>query len=500
MDCPRCGSTTTSAPECPRCGVILTRARPPRASRAAAPGPSHAGRRPSRRVAVGAVLLVVGAGAAYVAWRGTPAVPAAGVTLAPPARPDPPPVDAPEPLALSPEPPGVAPAESAALAAQAGAVDRETAYRLAAALRTRSRLSPADLRDAEGLQARHPEAARSLLEAVLVSAAWQEREAGRPAAALPLLEQAARLSPTSQAPRRGLLAVRLSQQDWTATETAAREVLALAPADPDAVRALAHALVRLDRSRQADELLTSFLQSHEDAQARALLERVRRDAATETPLEEQRIAHFHLRYDGEAHEDVGREVLRVLERHYATLVRTFDHEPAEVIPVVLLSQESYYDATGAPSWSGGLYDDFDGRVRIPIGGLGVGLDPRLDATVLHELTHAFVAGRSSGLAPRVLHEGLAQLMEGKRSATALGGAGLQALADGRLRGVGGFYLEALAFVEDLVARRGQGGINDLLAEMARGRDVDAAFRQVYGRELGPLQADWRARLRQRHGS
>jgi len=53
----------------------------------------------------------------------------------------------------------------------------------------------------------------------------------------------------------------------------------------------------------------------------------------------------------EAHEAVGREILRVLDRHYATLVRTFGHQPAAPIPVILLSSQSYYDATGAPFWS-----------------------------------------------------------------------------------------------------------------------------------------------------
>ena len=45
-------------------------------------------------------------------------------------------------------------------------------------------------------------------------------------------------------------------------------------------------------------------------------------------MTEQQLAHFHVRYDGAAHEGVGREILRVLERHYATLSGTLDHQPA----------------------------------------------------------------------------------------------------------------------------------------------------------------------------
>ena len=207
-----------------------------------------------------------------------------------------------------------------------------------------------------------------------------------------------------------------------------------------------------------------------------------------------------MRYDGDAHEDVGREVLRVLDRHYATLVRTFSHQPAAPIPVILLTRQSYYDSTGAPAWSGGQYDDFDGRVRLPIGGLTASLAADLDDTLLHELTHAFVADLSRGVAPRELHEGLAQLMEGKRFQAVLGEQGSRALADGRLRGVSAFYLSALGLVEDLVGQRGQGGINEVLRAMAETGNSDEAFRRVYGKSLEGLQQDWATRLRQRYGS
>src|SRR6185503_2734557 len=122
---------------------------------------------------------------------------------------------------------------------------------------------------------------------------------------------------------------------------------------------------------------------------------------------------------GQEHEGVGREILRALERHYATLASTLDHQPAASIPVILFSGQAYYDAAGAPAWSGGAYDTLDGRIRIPIGGLTPSLTPDMDGTLIHELTHAFVADRSRGVAPREIQEGLAQYMEGKRLGSAL---------------------------------------------------------------------------------
>jgi len=57
--------------------------------------------------------------------------------------------------------------------------------------------------------------------------------------------------------------------------------------------------------------------------------------------------------------------------------------------------------------------------------------------------------RARVVAPRELHEGLAQFVEGKRSQTRLGDEGRRALADGRIRGVPPFYMASLGLMEDL---------------------------------------------------
>jgi hypothetical protein len=169
--------------------------------------------------------------------------------------------------------------------------------------------------------------------------------------------------------------------------------------------------------------------------------------------------------------------------------------------VILFSREAYYNASGAPAWSGGVYDTLDGRIRVPIGGLTTSLTPDIDDTLIHELTHAFIADQTKGmLVPREIHEGMAQYMEGKRSASMLTAEQMTLLADGRLGGVGGFYLGALSYVEYLISIRGAGGMNDLFKAMGETRSVDEAFRQVHGTTYrGSMQA-WNERLRQQHGS
>ena len=516
MDCPRCGHSGVEGPSCPRCGVVFAKLRP-------------AGSRPSGRPTLdpsasspGATgrllsLVLLGLGLAAVAGLlvrsrklesapsrapAVASVPAPGEAEA--FAPAPGPAEAPEGLLLPPPLPATPlPIQDLRRASEAlPDADREEVETLVGKLNAGRPVDPGDLRVAERLLARHSgeRGARNLLEGVFLAAASQARSRRDHATAAADLRRASGLLPESRAVRSTLLAVLLEAGDWSGAEAAARELVALVPDDPEGTRGLAYALIRQDRSREAVDILRAALDRREDPVARALLGQIQAGLRTEKGMTEQRLAYFNVRYDGEAHEDVGREILRQLERHRATLVRTFDHEPAATIPVILFSRQGYYDATGVPAWAGGHYDAFDGRIRIPIGGLTSALTPEMDGTLIHELTHAFVADRSRGVAPRELHEGVAQFMEGKRLASLLDGEQLKALADGRIGGVAGFYLGSLSFAEFLMGERGQGGINDLLQALADSGDVDTAFRKVYGRAYAQVRNDWAIRLRRDYGS
>ncbi len=450
-------------------------------------------------------LLLAGALAAggYFAWQHLKPPP-------PPApAPAPPPVtgaaavadlDVPPPLA----PVAPAPALVDAIEERTGIPesDIEAAQALTHRVNRREPLFAADLRIAEDLFGRYPgePKLRDLLEATLVGLATQERSLRRFPEAAARFRRAIAVRPEGAEAREALVMVLLEASDWTGAESAAREALAVAPRDAELLEALAYALFRQDRNREALEAYRAVLEVVDSPSARAYVERLEKNARDEGGMTEQRLSHFHVRYDGAEHEDVGREILRALERHYSSLVTTLDHQPSEAIAVILFSSEGYYNASGAPRWSGGVFDHTDGRIRIPIGGLTTSLTPDIDEVLVHELTHAFIHDRSRGLAPRELHEGLAQWMEGKRLESEFQARQLQALADGRAGGVGGFYALALGFVEYLQSLRGQGGVNDLLRVMGEQGDADAAFRQVYGQDFRLTQQAAFQRLRQKYGS
>jgi tetratricopeptide repeat protein len=507
--CPRCGQTLAGEPACPRCGVIFAKLKPREpveaarsiASLAYAPAavPARAGV-PWGLVVGFAALLIAGAVGLPRLRSGMPPTASAAAESS----------DAratPSGQSAEPPPPPVAPpiafATIAIPTAEGSAdVDGQRSAELARRVNARALIGPADIQFAEELLDRHPDQknARGLLAAVLFSAAEQERQRRRFTQAAAYLDRATVVEPTEVRPWLALMLVSREAGDWSRAEAAARGALAVDPRQADAWYGLGYALMRQDRNADAAEALRRAADIRPNSATEDLLGRVVAGMANEKGMTQQQLSHFHVRYDGEAHEPVGREILRALERHHATLASTLDHQPQVTIPVILFSREGYYNASGAPAWSGGVYDGLDGRIRIPIGGLSAGLTPDMDNTLIHELTHAFVADRTRGNVPREIQEGLAQYMEGKRVASELNAQQLEWLADGRIGGVAGFYLGALSFVEYLVANRGMGGVNDLLKAMGDTGSVDEAFKQVHGQTLRATQQAWSQRLRQQHGS
>jgi tetratricopeptide (TPR) repeat protein len=378
----------------------------------------------------------------------------------------------------------------------------ESARSLAARVNRLEMLFTADQRVAEDLHGRYPDEPRlrDLLEATLVRLATQDQVLRQYPEAASRLRRAIQIRPDGLSARQALVRLLLESSDWPAAEAAAREALALAPRDPDLLEAYAIALFRQDRNREAADAFRAVLEVSSSPTAREFLTRLQKNARDEGGMTEQRLSRFHVRYDGAEHEDVGREILRALERHYAALASAMDHQLREPVPVILFSDEAYYDASGAPRWSGGVFDNTDGRIRVPIQGLGRNLTPDMDDTLRHELTHAFVFDIAGGHAPRELNEGLAQWMEGKRLDSFVDADARRALADGRIGGVSGYYLNALGFVEDLISLRGPSGVNDLLRAIGETDDVDAAFSQVYGQDFRGAQQAFYQRFRRRYGS
>src|SRR2546422_9275980 len=169
---------------------------------------------------------------------------------------------------------------------------------------------------------------------------------------------------------------------------------------------------------------------------------------------------------------------------YTTLFRSALHwEPREPLTVVLYEHRQFQDVTRVHDWAAGL---FDGRIRLPVGPT---LPPaaHLQGLIVHEYAHAAIHHLSRGRAPRWLHEGLAQALEGApvdpmlRVPGSVTLAGIEALvADPHpLRARPGYDL-ALWVVRDLLDRGGTEAMRELLGRLAAGDTIDGATLRVYG--------------------
>jgi len=514
MDCPRCGQPAVTDPTCPRCGVVVAKARARAAATPAgpdrpAPSPAWEEESPAEgspgrlKLIVAAALLVVAGAIGSRQWDRLHRSPGAerrvvaGDAGARPAG-HAPALDAPPTFSA----PIEVPLQNLSTSAiQVPDADRGRAEDLVRRLASPASMTALDVQAAEQLLASHDgeRGLRDLLEAVLLNAAARHRRQHEYPQAIAYLERGRQVAPSSMRPPLARADLALEMEDWPGAESAARAALAVDPRSFEAWRALGFALMREDRNREAMDALRSALDIRQDSQVRGLLERIEQTVADEHGMAERHLAHFNVRYDGEAHEAVGRDVLRALERDYATLASVLDFEPANTIPVILFTRDEYDHVGGGPQYLGD-YDGLDGRIRMPVAGVN-GLSPAMEKTLLHELSHAFVADRTRGTAQRFpLQEGLAQYLEGKRTETLLDPRWVTALADGRIGGEMGAYLASLSFVEYLMAQRGQGGMNELLKSAGESGNMDEAFRQVYGVPVEGAIKAWSDRMRLQHGT
>ncbi|MFQ5877747.1 MAG: tetratricopeptide repeat protein [Acidobacteriota bacterium] len=220
------------------------------------------------------------------------------------------------------------------------------------------------------------------------------------------------------------------------------------------------------------------------------IEKLRREHRIDGDYLRSEAAHFTLKYDGErSGADLGARILEHLEAEFTRMVVHFDYYPRQPIVVIVYPQRQFYEATRAERNVGGLYD---GKIRVPIGGLEE-LDGDARSVLIHELAHAFISGKSRGTAPRWLHEGIAQQVEGRTISPAEGrelAAEYSRLGDTTSWGTSFTYVSALSFIDFLAAREGFFRILEVLEALAEGATLDEAFEAATRYTLAELRRAW----------
>ncbi len=369
-------------------------------------------------------------------------------------------------------------------------------------------------------------------------------------AATELLREARRLEPANDLYRTNLQAVLINAAfaDLGAErfrDAIPRFIEALALGDRGEIRrGLGYAYYRTDNPDQArtnleraidqgagdvETYLTLgriYLDRHDQTHALAMLEkavaagaeqpgladtiaRLKRDAEAEADYHALGSSHFVIKVEGREDTEDARTVLNALEDAYRRVGARFAYYPLERLEVVLYPDQTFREVTGSPHWSGGIYD---GRIKMPIGGLARGND-RLARTVRHEYAHAAIVTLSKGKAPVWLNEGLAQVAEetgdlGRTNRLRM------ALADGSLLTFtdleGGFtrfdrdqaslaYSQAYFAAKYLLDEKGGYNVRRLLEAMATAETIDAAFRQALAMPYAEFERHFLAALERAAG-
>lgn len=272
------------------------------------------------------------------------------------------------------------------------------------------------------------------------------------------------------------------------------------PESADAFTVLGYAQFANDRSKDAIRSWKKSLELRPDSVVEQYLAKAQREEKAESDFTQRETSHFVLRYEGkQTSEQLRRELTATLESEYDDLVRQLGVAPRASIPVILYTEQAFFDVTHAPSWSGAVND---GKLRIPISGVS-SMTSDLARVLKHELAHSFVSQVSGGRCPTWLNEGVAQVIEPK----SVGSAGRrlgelfrsqQAIPYNVLEG--SFmrfssteayvaYAESLAAVEYISETYGMSDVERMLERIGQGSAPEAALRATIHSDYGQLESE-----------
>lgn len=323
---------------------------------------------------------------------------------------------------------------------------------------------------------------------------WRALRESRPDEARALFAQAWRERPGTSGVLRGMgmAAIHAGRLDEA---IAPLETVVAATSEPDLGLLLARLYDQRNDSPGALRHVRAVLaREPRHARAQALLRKLEREHGAEAGLRSDLTPYFLVKWRGDAGAEPPRAVLRLLESAHVRLHAQLGYRPAERVTVVLYDAQQFHDVTRTHGWVSGL---FDGKIRLPLGA-ATPAGAALERLIVHEYAHAAIHDLSRGRAPRWLHEGLAQVLEGAhpdptlRVPAAITLTGLESLiADPDPSRARTGYDVALWIVHDLSARGGMASLRALLDRIATGEPIATALTRVYAVRLSELESQWR---------
>jgi tetratricopeptide (TPR) repeat protein len=226
-----------------------------------------------------------------------------------------------------------------------------------------------------------------------------------------------------------------------------------------------------------------------DPELTAIFHELNREQATSSKFISRESEHFVVTFDRGEHADTRQQVLSILENAYRHVGGELGVYPERKIPVILYTQQAFFDVTRAPGWAGGLYD---GKIRLPVGSMGDD-SGELTRILTHEYVHAAIH-QITDQCPRWINEGLAELFS-QPEVPDIG----QVIPLSRLErsfpsapnaAVATAYAQSHAAVAYLIDRYSLSDLLNLLREMGEGTDFRTAFQNVYVIDLDQFIRAW----------
>jgi len=324
--------------------------------------------------------------------------------------------------------------------------------------------------------------------------AAKSAEAGDLAAAQGLFGEALTYDPRCLPALIGLSAAYLREGKDHYARSQLEEALLSFPKDPTLHYLMGEVHYTQENLHDAISEWETSLNLKQDSRVAARLEKAKREFSVDEGFERKDTAHFTFRYDesGSVSPGLASSLRDYLEESYRELSDRFQFAPSSPVTVVLYATREFHQVTQEPASVSGL---FDGKIRVPLGGLKT-MSPPLRAVLVHELTHAFVAGKSGGNCPRWLQEGLAQMQEGRSLSPGQERALARDLAasEGRSWYDDFSYPSSLSFTLYLTQKYSFAVVLQALDRMKSGVPPESAVGEAAGDSFEEIQKAWVAGL------
>jgi len=252
---------------------------------------------------------------------------------------------------------------------------------------------------------------------------------------------------------------------------------------------LAFTYYKLNDLDESMRYANAALSIKDDPELKALSSKLSREHKVQNDFIEEDTLHFKALFDGYEFTDQARLALNILEEAYSEIGVKLNEFPRDAITVILYTGKDFYDITQVPYWAGGIYD---GKIRIPLKGIESHDSVAMRRTLFHEYSHALVFSITK-YCPLWVNEGLAVYLSGERRQIVgqripLGNLERSFPQDeqqGRLA-----YDESYSAVTYLVNSYGIYSFDVFLNELAKGRDIDTAFRTAFAITYADFKSTW----------